>query len=95
MPRPKANPFPEGSDEYNEREEELAVQRALRESQPKPTSRRLTVEVSMATVETAKMLAVLVGDDTDYRQVIAAAANDMVEAKAEKVRELLAEGAPF
>jgi len=92
MPRPKANPFEPGTEEYEAREAELAE---LRANPVRPTSRRLTVEVSMATVDTAKMLAVLVGDDTDYRTIIGQAAQDMVEAKAEKVRELLAEGVPF
>jgi len=93
MPRPKANPHEPGTEEYEAREAELAELRALPTA--RPTSRRLTVEVSMATVDTAKMLAVLVGDDTDYRTIIGQAAQDMVEAKAEKVRELLAEGVPF
>jgi len=92
MPRPKANPFEPGTEEHEARELELAE---LRANPVRPTSRRLTVEVSMATVDTAKMLAVLVGDDTDYRTIIGQAAQDMVEAKAEKVRELLAEGVPF
>ena len=92
MPRPKANPFEPGTEDYEARELELAE---LRANPVRPTSRRLTVEVSMATVDTAKMLAVLVGDDTDYRTIIGQAAQDMVEAKAEKVRELLAEGVPF
>ena len=89
MPRPKANPYEPGTEEYELRAAEIAAEREARESQPKPTHRRLTVEVPVHTVDTAKMLAVLAGEHSDYRSIIGQAAEDMVEVRARKVREVL------
>jgi len=52
--------------------------------------------VPIHTVDTAKMLAVLAGEASDYRSIIGQAAEDMVEVRARKVREvLLGDGVPF
>jgi hypothetical protein len=89
MPRgrkPATNPFAEGSAESVEWEEQQAAKREAVPAVP-ATERRLTITVSVESIQAAKSLAILSG--TTYREVLALAATHGVEGLTNKVRAAL------
>jgi serine phosphatase RsbU (regulator of sigma subunit) len=88
MPRGRKalSEYAEGSAEYEEEQAKRELARQERKDNP-PTERNLTITVSVEAVQAAKSLAVL--SDTTYRQVLALAATNGVEALTERVKAAL------
>lgn len=88
MPRGRKalSQYEEGSAEYEEEQAKRALARQERLDNP-PTERRVTVAVSVEAIAAAKSLGTLSG--MPYREVLATAASNGVEALTAKVRAAL------
>jgi len=86
MPRGKRNPYPEGSAEWEIERERQEVARLEREANP-PTTRNITVTVSIDAVQAAKAIGTLSG--MHYKAVLATAAQNGVDALVLQVQKRL------
>ena len=87
MPRPRKNPYEEGTQEWQDRQAELEAASTDGNGHVESTERNITVTVSKDAITIAKSLAVLGG--MSYRQVLGQAAQEGVERLVGQVRAKL------